>query len=291
MSKKNLATVLFKNSDLLKFHKVKFYNFSLVLYEQSGGGKQLTIDYNGTKYKFKENPIDPDHWFLTSSEGDDCVFVIIDRPSGVAEIHGIGNYKSCLADTNTNIGSTLLKITLKMLYKYKEKLGIKLIVLTDNSIKYCKNKEIKLALMLTLLTGDTWYGKCCKNNTCPKHKNSKNPCLYGKYGFRPVIRSLNSYAIDKTDLDHYEKNKQIMSQVKITDIDLIKYISLTKNDKLIKAVVQLIKSNPNMLIKDFLTNFIRDYDSTCDLFYEFYEKLYVKLGLFGFYRYLFGLYL
>lgn len=270
MSKKNLATVLFKNSDLLKFHKVKFYNFSLVLYEQSGGGKQLIIDYNGTKYKFKENPIDPDHWFLTSSEGDDCVFVIIDRPSGVAEIHGIGNYKSCLADTNTNIGSTLLKITLKMLYKYKEKLGIKLIVLTDNSIKYCKNKEIKLALMLTLLTGDTWYGK---------------------YGFRPVIRSSNSYAIDKTDLDHYEKNKQIMSQVKITDIDLNKYISLTKNDKLMKAVVQLIKSNPNMLIKDFLTNFIRDYDSTCELFYEFYEKLYVKLGLFGFYRYLFGLYL
>ena len=31
----------------------------------------------------------------------------------IAEIHGIGNYKSCLDDINTNVGSTLLKITLK----------------------------------------------------------------------------------------------------------------------------------------------------------------------------------
>jgi hypothetical protein len=270
MSKKNLATVLFKNSDLLKFHTVKFNNFASVLYEQSGGGKKLTVDYNGTKYEFNENSIDPDHWFLTSSEGDDCVFVIIDRTSGVGEIHGIGNYKSCLVDTNQSVGSTLLKITLKMLHKYKEKLGIKLILLTDNSVKKCKNKEIKLALMLTLLSGDTWYGK---------------------YGFRPVIRSAYSYTIDKTNLDYYEKNKQIMNQVKINDIDLIKYISLTKNDKLIKAVVRLVKTNPNMLVKDFLTNFIRDYDSTCEIFYEFYEKLFVGLGLFGFYRYLFGLYL
>ncbi len=284
MNKKNLATVLFKNSDLLKAHRVKFNNFALGLYEQSGasfalqkpqggitgGSKNLTVEFNGSQYKFKENSIDPDHWFLTSNEGDDCVFVIIDKTSGVAEIHGIGNYKSCIIDTNQSVGSTLLKITLKMLRKYKEKLGIKLIILTDNSVKRCHNVNIKLPNMMTLLTGDTWYGR---------------------YGFRPITRSADSYTIDKTALSYYEKNKQIMSQVKITDIDLIKYISLTKNDKLIKAVGQLVKLDPNMLIKDFLTNFIRDYDSTCEMFYEFYEKLYGKLGLFGFYRYLFGLYL
>jgi len=284
MSKKNLATVIFKNSNLLKLNKVKFDNFAMALYRQSGGGKYLTIEYNETKYKFKEDDIDPDHYFLTSSEGDNYVFVIIDRSSGVAEIHGIGNYKSCLVDTNTNVGSTLLKITLKMLCKYKEKLGIKIIILTDNSIKQCKNHDIKLALMLTLITGDTWC-----NVLLAKHHNSKG--MYGKYGFRPIERYSDSYAIDKTNFEYYEKNKRIMNRIKITDIDLLKYIKLTKNDKLIKAVKQLIKLDPTMLVKDFLKNFIKDYDKTCEMFYEFYEKLYVKLGLISFYKHSFGLFL
>ena len=37
-------------------------------------------------------------------------------------------------------------------------LEINKITLTDNSIKKCKNKDINLSIMLTLLNGDTWYG-------------------------------------------------------------------------------------------------------------------------------------
>ena len=41
----------------------------------------------------------------------------------------IGNYESCLKDTNTNAGSHLLKLTIKMLQKYKDKYKIKKIIL------------------------------------------------------------------------------------------------------------------------------------------------------------------
>jgi len=68
----------------------------------------------------------------------------------------IGNYESCLVDTNVNVGSTLLKITIKMLKKYKDRFNIDKIILTDNSIKKCGNKNIILSTMLILLTGNNW---------------------------------------------------------------------------------------------------------------------------------------
>jgi hypothetical protein len=46
-----------------------------------------------------------------------------------------------------------------------------------------------------------------------------------------------------------------------------------------------------MLLKDFLTNPIKDYDKNCNLFVLFYEKLYYDLKLFDFYKKLFGLFL
>jgi hypothetical protein len=77
-------------------------------------------------------------FFLDYEENPlDCVSIIISKEYKLAEIHGIGNYKNCLQNSNTNVGSTLLKITIKMLKKYKNKLGINMIILTDNSIKIC----------------------------------------------------------------------------------------------------------------------------------------------------------
>jgi hypothetical protein len=157
-----------------------------------------------------------------------------------------------------------------MLEKYKNKFNIKMIILTDNSIKKCGNIDIKLSLMLILLTGDTWYGK---------------------YGFRPIKITENSYSIDYNYNKYYEKNKEIINKTKISDINLLKYINLTKNDNLIKATDKIIKTHPNMLLKDFLSNLIKDYDKNCNLFILFYEKLYYDLKLFDFYKKLFGLFL
>jgi hypothetical protein len=50
-----------------------------------------------------------------------------------------------------------------MLKKYNDKLKIKHITLTDNSTKFCDSIKdgIKLSLMLTLLTGHTWFKNEC----------------------------------------------------------------------------------------------------------------------------------
>jgi hypothetical protein len=44
-----------------------------------------------------------------------------------------------------------------------------------------------------------------------------------------------------------------------------------------------------MLLKDYLTNLLKKYDTTCKYFYIFYEELFLELKLYDFHRKLFGL--
>jgi len=186
--------------------------------------------------------------------------IIISKEEKTAEIHGIGNHRSCFMDTNENVGSTLLKITIKMIKKYKDRFGIEMIILADNSIKKCNNNNIKLSNMLTLLTGDTWYGK---------------------YGFRPT---------DERFKIKYENNKKIMNTITLKDIDLIKYLKMAKLDeKIIRKSEEFIKNHQQLLIKDYLTKFLKEYDKTCKYFYDFYEQLFDDLELYNFYRQTFEL--
>ena len=199
--------------------------------------------------------MDEDHYVLFSKDNFECVSILIDKNDKIAEVHGIGNYSSCLKKINTNVGSTLFKLTLKMLKKYKEKLNINKILLTDNSLKKCNKKEIKLGLMLTLLTGDTWYGK---------------------YDFRPRENILIKY---------YENNKKIINKITLGDIDLLKYLKMTKLKKsVIENAEKFIKKHQTLLVKDYLTKFIKEYDKTCEYFYDFYEYLFNDLGLYDFHQ-------
>lgn len=121
-----------------------------------------------------------------------------------------------------------------MLKKYKDKFGISMITLTDNSIKKCGEENIILSKMLILLGGDTWYGK---------------------YGFRPYdiqVKSMNK----KTNKE-YEKNKKVIKKITITDVNIIKYIEMTKKDRLIKDVKKLLLVEPNMLVLIFYINFLK----------------------------------
>jgi hypothetical protein len=113
----HIKKVIYKNSQLLRDNRTqikKFFNKENI-YSMIGGGE--------------------DYYILYSKDESDCVTVVIDKERKVGEIHGIGNFKSCLIDSNTKVGSTLLKITIKMLKKYKDTFGINKIVLTDNSVK------------------------------------------------------------------------------------------------------------------------------------------------------------
>lgn len=160
-----------------------------------------------------------------------------------AEIHGISNDKSCLHDSTTNISVWIIIIKnyfKNVKKKYHGKLNIKHVILTDNSLKFCKNinDSIQLSLMLTLLIGHTWYGK---------------------YGYDNIL------------LDNYNKNIDIINNITIEKANILKYIELTSEPHIIDAVKKILKTNPNMLLKDFLTNF-----------FKFYELLFQDIGLFDF---------
>ena len=266
-----LRGILYRKSDILSRHiknKITRGKYNLLFQQFGGAGNNLTVTYNDHKYIFEES-VDDDYYILFSKdEKEECVMVVISKKEKTAEIHGIGNYKSCIMYTNVNVGSTLLKITMKMIRKYKDRFGIEMIILADNSLKRCHNKNIQLSNMLTLLTGDTWYGK---------------------YGFRPIEYSDNNYVIDKHFGELYERNKHTIDTLKISDFDLIKFINLTENEALINATTKIITQYPEMLLKDYLTNILKQYDENCHYFHRFYMKLYDDIGLHDFHRQLFGL--
>lgn len=246
-----LKLFIYRKSELVRQNKTQSRHF---LIDQIGGGKKLKVVYNDKKYIFEE-AMDKNYYVLYSKDEFECVAVIIDIETKTAEIHGIGNYTSCLDDINTNIGSTLLRITLKMIEKYKDKFNINKILLADNSLKKCNNKNIELSKMMILLTGQTWYGK---------------------YGFRPTRLF---------DNEQYENNIKIMNSVKLNDIDLIKYLSMTTLDKnIIKKSKIFLQTHSNMLVKDYLLRFLKEYDKTCLYFYDFYQQLFIDLGLYDFHR-------
>jgi hypothetical protein len=150
-----------------------------------------------------------------------------------------------------------------MLKKYKDILGINMITLTDNSIKNCKKNNIILSKMLILLTGDTWYGK---------------------YGFRPYdiqVKSINDMMNNK-----YNKNRKIMSKITIKEANILKHISraLARREGIVEDIKKLLAVQPNMLVTDFLTQFLKNYDKTCKYFSLFYEDLFEDLQLTDFYK-------
>ena len=74
----------------------------------------------------------------------------------------------------------------------KDRFNIDKIILTDNSIKKCGNKNIILSTMLILLTGNTWYGK---------------------YGFRPYDNIKDK--LNRRMNIKYEHNQNIMETITI----------------------------------------------------------------------------
>jgi len=113
-------------------------------------------------------------------------------------------------------------LALLVLDKIKNRYGINSIYLTDNSVKICRDKKIKLHKMLILLTGTTWYGK---------------------YGFIPS---------DKIFRQKFIENKKIIDNTYLKDIvELKDYIiksyyksKSTKNlDDLINNYEEALKLN------------------------------------------------
>ena len=79
----------------------------------------------------------------------------------------------------------------------------------------------------------------------------------------------------------------------ITEANIVKYIELTKKERIIEDVKKLISLHPNMLLTDFLNQFIKDYDKTCiarraymfiiKKIKNFFDKVGIKIKIKNFY--------
>ncbi len=239
-----------------------------LLNKHFGGGKILTpefsVTFDGNKYNFYKDEIDNDFFILYSLDNKNkCVVIEIDQKNQIATIQDIQSEKNCTYNKH-KVGSTLLQITLKLLLKLSlnKKYNIKIIILSDDSHKYCPaiKENIDMKIMNTLLTGHTWYGA---------------------YGFRPVKYKNDKLILDQTLNEKYNQNIIIMNKLKISDIDLYSYFANIKfiETNQLYAIKQIISKNPDMLLKDFLSNMLKDFDSSCKLFNEFYMKLHDDIGL------------
>ena len=261
-----IVKILYENSKILQKNNINFDD--LLKSIQYGSGKtnkltELKVIYEKHEYIFEQSLENNYILYTNDKEENDCIFVIIDN--NMAEIHGIGNYKNCLNKINQNIGSHLLKLTIKMLKENKKLLGINMITLTDNSKKRCSNNIlIELSIMKILLTGHTWYGA---------------------YGFKPVNYVGTNASIDVNAYKLYKENKKKFQNLLIKDVNLLNYINMTSNEKLIKATKQIIEINPNMFLKDFLTKILTDFDKGCVDFSKFYLQLYDDNSILKSYNY------
>jgi len=256
----NLFRQMYYNNKLIscKFKSSKkFIDFCL---NQQGGKNTYSVDYNNSTYKFKRNE-DDDMIILSSSDSkqNECVGIHIDKKLKIATIQSINASTPNCVHLQTKVGTHLLAIIFKVLKKYKEKLGINWIVLSDQSYLSCASKIVELSYLSVLTSGHTWYGK---------------------YGFRPIQYQNTDSTIkvipNEYFLNAYNNNLKIM---KITTINQIKWSNYIHNEKLLKALEKVITNNPSMLVKDFIKNILTDWDKNCLLLSESYLKLFADIGL------------
>jgi hypothetical protein len=191
---------------------IMFRNHDINKSNQIGGrkGDIYKVDYHGAVFKFHryndEKNILAYHLYQLDDDNrmPECVVAIIDIKHKLAHIREISQMDECynrkqvveLKKNNIKIsGKVLVELTLKLIKMEKSKYGIKYVILTDNSQKYCNGGNIQLGLMHSLLHGHTWYGT---------------------FGFRPANDEQNN--IDDFSLKMYDKNIRLMKFLKVRDV-------------------------------------------------------------------------
>lgn len=239
-----------------------------ILDNQFGGSEKLKIKYKNFDYIFKQ-VYDTEYIYILYSYDDsngECVILTIDKEDKSVIITSLGSLDKYYNE-EINVGSNLLKITLKMIRKYKDKLGVNKILLTDNTIYYCNNIKLDLQIMMTLFEGHTWYGK---------------------YGFRPYNKEGNTYILDNYYNKIYDINLQIMNTIKIKDINFNKYLLLINEkypDNFTLEIIDIfnlfLENNKDLLVKDFLKIINKKdiFKKTCDYFNVYYKILFDDLQL------------
>lgn len=236
-----------------------------------GGGnekndKTINITYKNDKYYFVilDEMSDPDYIYYAMHERKEkagqCIVIVLEKEEKNCAISSVSYYKKCFTHINGS-GSDLMKISLLFIEKLKKKHDIKTITLLDNSQKICKNGDnIQLWLMMTLLTGDTWYGR---------------------YGFLPAKK--DKYELHEPKLNKYKSNKKIINNIRMKDIPDLKnmLIDALKNDKRKDNIMNVYDEcyNDNYKLMVFMSILLDSYDKNCDVFEKIYKKLAYKIGI------------
>ena len=243
---------------------------------QIGGNyKSFKIEYdNKIEIEFKKVQIDKKHIdiFISDKFVDEptnensCIVININKENKEAYIQGISGSSlyNCFANPDfilKNPGSFYLKMTIKMLQKYKEKFNINIITLKDNAtISIDKKITYNLSQFKLLTEGVTWYEKygfkINKENE-KIHEASKkilNKLRVKGTNIRKLLKELDNKKVNndyiKNILNCLDKNKR---EKLIEIMNLIFNINRSNETNIIYAlVIDKLLSNIENNYKDFV---------------------------------------
>ena len=257
---KSILSQLYYNIDFLR-EKYKLFGSFYKLYKLTQYGGGFNIIYKNTPITF-DKIIDEEILSLflsvlddksTSSNTDNCIFIII--YDDMAYIEGITSnmYTKCFDTPEFNNGKSIMEITIKMLKKYKDKLKINQIQLKDNSFILCDNTKLCLSDLSFLQYKETFYGK---------------------FGFRPLEESI---------YEKYFINRVILTTTIVGNIDLPKIIKKYNNsiDTIIKdKIIHNYTKYKDTNIVQWFSKFSRKYfNADCKLMNYLVDTIYKELKL------------
>lgn len=258
------------------FHKLMFEDFlfydkyskSRNFNKQHGGSREITFKngkYTFTIYKVKDDDRLSFSIYNYNNEevGDACVVLFIPIKEKYVYLDAISYYDNCAFPgmPKSRGGSLLLDTTLKFIDTIKNKYKLSYIQLKDNSFFTCHlDKQVTPMATLYMLTrGNTWYGK------------------YGFIPFDPVRKE-----IDINTLVDYKTNQKLVKLVKVKHTGIRDYMKRSSrfvkgySDKLIDSIMS---NYSDMSLQKFFEDFIKKYDTRCDMFNAIYKDVMEEVGI------------
>ncbi len=231
---------------------------------QHGGSKVEHMKWidDGGAYTFKVSVNDRDlakeqQAHLSIVPGDDqnqaCLTVTFDTNKKVAIINNMSYDDSCaLEGFRKNGGGTiLLRFSLNLILKYKEKYGFDKIMLRDNSFIYCRgcSNSLKLARLRIITHGYPWYMK---------------------FGFKPctISQATKSGPTEVTSvsslMDNLKTTNLILSSLRMSNTILKIVANAIKEEKLdisMDTVERMAQQYP--LVSHLIQKMLKEFDKYC----------------------------
>jgi hypothetical protein len=235
------------------------------------GGNNNIIKYKYDKYTFIIYKDEDDYNINFSIHNENnieepkiCAHIMIPKEENFAYIQTIGNYPKCTLEglPKTQGGSIILSGMLSFINSIKNKYKLKYIQLKDNSYFFCKSnkKNIPLSTLYMLTRGSTWYHK---------------------YGFNPYDNKTKGIDID--NMVKLKTNQNLVNKIRLscTNIENIIMEEFIKkfDKKSIETLKKVFIKYKNESVVKFMKVFMSDFDNTCEIFYNIYEKIINDLGL------------